>query len=135
MGLDRARTPVPLTLVRWILWDNDLSLGLQPWSNVGQNTLEQALDPTYTAAVDINTNGNCQSQKTTAATTATTQQQKQSFIHLLTPQLRLFINGALLHIIIVVVIMLTITATSATASAAITRTATWLCGLCRKWTI
>ncbi|MEM7112610.1 MAG: CotH kinase family protein [Chloroflexota bacterium] len=43
---------------QWILWDSDLSLGLKPWSDVGQNTLEQALDPTYTAAVDINTNGN-----------------------------------------------------------------------------
>ncbi|MEZ4512875.1 MAG: CotH kinase family protein [Chloroflexota bacterium] len=42
---------------RWIIWDNDLSLGLTPWSNVGQNTLEQALDPAYTAGVAAETDG------------------------------------------------------------------------------
>ena len=42
---------------RWIIWDNDLSLGLTPWSNVEQNTLEQALDPAYTAGVAAETDG------------------------------------------------------------------------------
>jgi hypothetical protein len=42
---------------QWIVWDNDLSLGLKPWSDVTDNTLAQALDPNYTGGTDLATNG------------------------------------------------------------------------------
>lgn len=36
---------------QWVLWDSDLSFGLKPWSDLGQNTLAQAVDPNYTAGL------------------------------------------------------------------------------------
>ena len=42
---------------QWIIWDNDLSLGLKPWSDVTDNTLAQALNPNYTGGTDLATDG------------------------------------------------------------------------------
>ncbi len=42
---------------QWVIWDNDLSLGLKPWSDVTDNTLAQALNPNYTGGTDLTTDG------------------------------------------------------------------------------
>lgn len=42
---------------QWVIWDNDLSLGLKPWSDVTANTLAQALNPNYNGGTDLATNG------------------------------------------------------------------------------
>ncbi len=56
-NMKQFRSLAPGGRWQWIVWDNDLSLGLKPWSDVTDNTLAQALDPNFTGGTDLTTDG------------------------------------------------------------------------------
>ncbi|MCP4427154.1 MAG: hypothetical protein GY803_21925, partial [Chloroflexi bacterium] len=56
-NMKQFRSLAPGGRWQWIVWDNDLSLGLKPWSDIDDDTLIQALDPNYAGGTNLATDG------------------------------------------------------------------------------